>query len=72
MQHHLWPYNISFGPEITSIASLGQLLCMSVLYVIPADEPTVRHFTTLLKTLARERSTVRVLIDGRTLSVKKS
>jgi hypothetical protein len=40
--------------------------------VIPADEPTVRHFTTLLKTLVRERSTVRVLIDGRTLSVKKS
>ncbi len=56
------------GPEITSIASLGHLLCMSVFHMIPADHTTVRHFARLVRTLAQERPTVHVLIDGCTLS----
>ena len=53
-----------FGPEITSIATLGHLVCMSVFCMIPANSTSVRHFAHSVRTLARERPTVRVLIDG--------
>ncbi len=57
-----------FGPEITSIATLGHLVRMSVVCMIPADYSTVRHFARLVNTLAQERPTVRVLIDSYTSS----
>ncbi len=58
----------NLGLLLTTIATLGHLVRLSVVCMIPANYSTVQHFARLKSTLTKERPAVHVLIDSYTLS----